>query len=78
MKQTGFPKGEPDTLYHRDSPWISSYHIHNSFQLNITDITHIYNISWVYLLHNPKDCNTNLRVQAPWAKGKQTESGNDI
>jgi len=78
MKQTGFPKGEPDPLYRRDSPWISSYHIQNSFQLNITDITHVYNITWVYLLHNPKDCNTNLRVQAPWAKRKQTESGNDI
>ena len=78
MKQTGFPKGEPDPLYHRDIPWISSYHIQNSFQLNITDITHVYNITWVYLLHNPKDCITNLRVQAPWAKRKQTESRNDI
>ena len=59
LKQTGFPKGEPDPLYRRDSPWISSYHIQNSFQLNITDITHVYNITWVYLLHNQKDCNTN-------------------
>ena len=77
VKQTGFPKDKPDSLYRRDSPWISSYHIQNSFQSNITDITHIYNITWVYLLYNPKDCITNLRVQAPWAKRKQTESGND-
>ena len=41
MKQTGFPKGEPDSLYHRDSLWISSYHIQNSFQSNITYITHV-------------------------------------
>ena len=27
VKQTGFPKGEPDSLYRRDSPWISSYNI---------------------------------------------------
>ena len=78
LKRTGSPKREPDSLYCRDSPWInspwiSSYHIQNSFQLNITDITHVYNITWIYLLHNPTDCNTNLRVQAPWAKRKQTE-----
>ena len=78
MKQTGFLKGEPDSLYRCDSLWISSYHIQNPFQSNITDITHDYNITWVYLIHNPKDCNTNLRVQALWAKRKQTESGNDI
>ena len=72
------PKGEPNLLYYRDSPWISSYHTQNSFQSNITDISHVYNIPWVYLLHNPKDCNMNLRVQAPWAKRKQTESGNDM
>ena len=59
LKRTGFPKGEPDSLYRHDSPWISSYHIQNPFHLNITDITHVYNITWVYLLHNPKDCNTN-------------------
>ena len=41
VKQTRFPKGEPDSLYHRDSPWISSYHIQNPFQSNITDITHV-------------------------------------
>ena len=70
LKLTGFPKGEPDSLYRRDSPWISSYHIHNPFQSNITDISHIYNITWVYLLHNPKDCVTKLRVPAPWAKRK--------
>ena len=70
VKQTGFPRGEPDSLYRRDSPWISSYHIQNSFQSKIIDISHVYNITWVYLLHNPKDCNTNLRVQAPWAKRK--------
>ena len=73
MKQTGFPKGESDSLYLRDSPWISSYHIQNSFQSNIIDISHVYNITWIYELHNPKDSNTNLRVQAPWAKRKQTE-----
>jgi hypothetical protein len=78
VKLTGFPKGEPDSLYYRDSPWISIYHIQNLFQSNITDITHVYNITWVYLLHNPKDCITHLRVQAPWAKRKQTKSRNDI
>ena len=78
LKQTGFPKGQLDSLYRRDSPWISSYHIQNSFQLNITDISHVYNITLVYLIHNPNDCITNLRVQAPWAKRKQTESGNNI
>ena len=31
VKQTEFPKGEPDSLYRRDSPWISSYHIQNPF-----------------------------------------------
>ena len=46
LKQTGFPKGEPDSLYHRDSSWISSYHIQNSFQSNITNIAHVYNITW--------------------------------
>ena len=47
VKQTEFPKGEPDSLYRRDSPWISSYHMQNPFQSNITDITHVYNITWV-------------------------------
>ena len=46
LKQIGFPKGEPDSLYCRDSPWISSYHIQNSFQSNITNIAHVYNITW--------------------------------
>ena len=78
VKQTGFPKGKPDSLYRRDSPWISSYHIQISFQLSVTDISRVYNITWVYLLHNQKDYTTNLRVQAPWAKRKQTESGNGI
>ena len=41
MKQTGFLKGEPDSLYRCDSLWISSYHIQNPFQSNITDITHV-------------------------------------
>ena len=41
LKRTGFPKGEPDSLYRRDSPWISSYHIQNSFQLDITAISHV-------------------------------------
>ena len=40
MKRPGFPKGEPESLYRRDSPWISSYHIQNSFQLDIIDIQH--------------------------------------
>ena len=31
LKRPGFPKGEPESLYHRNSPWISSYHIQNSF-----------------------------------------------
>ena len=64
LKHTGFLKGEPEPLYRRDSLWISSYHIQNPFHLNITDITHVYNIICVYLLHNQKNCNTNLRVQA--------------
>ena len=41
MKRPGFPKGEPESLYRHDSPWISSYHIQNSFQLDITDIQHL-------------------------------------
>ena len=40
MKRPGFSRGEPEFLYRRDSPWISSYHIQNSFQLDITDIQH--------------------------------------
>ena len=32
VKQPGFSKEEPESLYRRDSPWISSYHIQNSFQ----------------------------------------------
>ena len=32
VKRPGFPEGEPESLYRRDSPWISSYHIQNSFQ----------------------------------------------
>ena len=38
LKRPGFLEGEPESLYHRDSTWISSYHIQNSFQLDITDI----------------------------------------
>ena len=38
VKRPGFPNGEPESLYRHDSPWISSYHIQNSFQLDITDI----------------------------------------
>jgi len=36
LKRTEFHKWEPDCL--RDSPWIDSYHIQNSFQLHITVI----------------------------------------
>ena len=50
LKLTGFPKGEPDSLCCRDSPWISSYHIQIPFHLNITDITHVYKITWVYYI----------------------------
>jgi hypothetical protein len=32
VKRPGFSNEEPESLYHRDSPWISSYHIQNSFQ----------------------------------------------
>ena len=32
VKRPGFPEGEPESLYRRGSPWISSYHIQNSFQ----------------------------------------------
>jgi hypothetical protein len=38
LKQPRFSRGEPKSLYHRDSLWISSYHIHNSFQLDATDV----------------------------------------
>ena len=31
LKRAGFQKREPDSLYRRGSPWISSYHIQNSF-----------------------------------------------
>ena len=40
LKWPEFPKGESESLYRRDSPWISNYHIQNSFQLDITDIQH--------------------------------------
>ena len=38
LKRTGFLKREPDSLYRRDSPWIGSYHLQNSFQLHISVI----------------------------------------
>ena len=40
QQRPGFPNSQPESLYRRDSPWISSYHIQNSFQLDITDIYH--------------------------------------
>ena len=40
LKRLGFPEEEPKSLYHRDSSWISSSHIENLFQLDITDIQH--------------------------------------
>jgi len=40
LKRPGFPEEEPKSLYHRDSSWISSSHIENLFQLDITDIQH--------------------------------------
>ena len=41
MKRPGFSKEEPKSLYRRDSPWISRYQIQNSFQLDITYISHV-------------------------------------
>ena len=70
MKRTGFLKGEPDSLYHRNNPSISRYHIQNSFQLHITNVPDVYVITWVYSVHNPEDCNTNLWVHSPWATWK--------
>ena len=52
MKRTGFPKGEPDSLYHRDSPWISSYHIHNSFQSHIIVVQRLrYKHGFIYYIN---------------------------
>ena len=75
VKRTGLSNGQPDSLYRRDSPWISSYYIQNSFQLHITVILLVKVIRRIYLLQNPKDCDTSFRVQSPWAKKKQLESG---
>ena len=47
LKRTGFPKGQPDSLYRRDSPWISRYHIQNSFQAVNIVIPAITEHSWV-------------------------------
>ena len=33
VKRPGFSNEEPESLYRCDSPWISSYHIQNSFQV---------------------------------------------
>ena len=68
LKRTGFPKGEPDSLYRHNSPCISSYHIQNSIQLHISSILIDKVITRVYLLYNPKDCDTSDWVQDPWAK----------
>ena len=75
LNRTKFPKGEPNSLYHRDILWISSYRMQNSFQLRIIDIhriksPHKFNY---YTIHR-----IVLRVsevQAPRAKGKQIENG---
>ena len=62
VKRTGFPKGEPDSLYHRDSYWINSYHIQNSFQLHIIAVFFDNFITRVYLLHNPEGLGYELTI----------------
>ena len=65
MKQTGFPKGEPEPLYRRNSPWISSYHIQNSFQLHITAIV-LYRSHYKGLItRNPEDLQYENQSTSP-------------
>ena len=78
VKQTGSRKVNPTLCIVVIVPGSVAITYRNSIQSNIIDISHVYNITWIYLLHNPKVCVTNLRVQVTWAKRKQTESGNDI
>ena len=74
-EMTRFPNGEPEFLYRRDSPWISSYHIQNSFQavnqfiLTYNRFKHGFNYYKIRRI-----CSTNL-LQAYWAKLEQTENG---
>ena len=65
MKRTGFPKGEPDSLYRRDSPWISSYHIQNSFQLHITVALLDRSQYMGLIIHNPEDLQYDNQSTSP-------------
>ena len=65
MKRTRFPKGEPDSLYRRDSPWISSYHIKNSFQLHITVILLDRNHYMDLIIHSPVDLRYDNQSTSP-------------
>ena len=62
LKRTGLPIGQPDSLYPRDSPWNSSYHIQNSFQLHIIAVFFDNFITRVYLLHNPEGLGYELTI----------------
>ena len=68
MKRPGFSNEEPESLYHCDSPWISSYHIQNSFQavnqfiLTYNRFKHGFNYYKIRRI-----CSTDL-LQAHWAK----------
>ena len=75
MKRTGLSNGQPDTLYRRDSPWISSYHIQNSFQLHIIVTLHdkIQQMFNYYIIQ--RIVVRNHLVQAHWAKREQPENG---
>ena len=75
MKRTGFPYGQPDSLYHRDSPWISRYHIQNTSQEVIIVILSIHCIQGFNYYIIQWTCSTRLPLQARWVNAKQTESG---
>ena len=75
MKRTGFPYRQPDSLYHRDSPWISRYHIQNTSQEVIIVILSIHCIQGFNYYIIQWTCSTRLPLQARWVNAKQTESG---
>jgi len=75
MKRTGLSNGQPDSLYRRDSPWISSYHIQNSFQLHITVILRDKTQQKFNYYIIQRIVVRNHLVQAHWAKREQPENG---
>jgi len=75
MKRTGLSNGQPDSLYRRNSLWISSYHIQNSFQLHIIVILRDKTQQKFNYYIIQRIVVRNHLVQAHWAKREQPENG---